>query len=80
MIPVHLLIAKLNAKLFQLMPNPLLTIDQLKLLKYDNIVSKKYKTNFDFKMKANKKFDEEINRYSFNWTSGGQFSKKKIQK
>ena len=75
-----LLIAKLNAKLFQLMPNPLLTIDQLKLLKYDNIVSKKYKTNFDFKMKANKKFDEEINRYSFNWTSGGQFSKKKIQK
>ena len=80
LIPVPLLIAKLNAKLFQLMPNPLLTIDQLKLLKYDNIVSKKYKTNFDFKMKANKKFDEEINRYSFNWTSGGQFSKKKIQK
>ena len=80
LIPVPLLIAKLNAKLFQLMPNPLLTIDQLKLLKYDNIVSKKYKTNFDFKMKANKKFDEEINRYSFNWTSGGQFSKKKFQK
>ena len=75
LIPVPLLIAKLNAKLFQLMPNPLLTIDQLKLLKYDNIVSKKYKTNFDFKMKANKKFDEEINLYSFNWTSGGQFSK-----
>ncbi len=80
LIPLPLLIAKLNAKLFQLMPNPLLTIDQLKLLKYDNVVSKKYKTNFDFKMKANKKFDEEINRYSFNWTSGGQFSKKKIQK
>ena len=80
LIPVPLLIAKLNAKLFQLMPNPLLTIDQLKLLKYDNIVSKKYKTNFDFKMKANKKFDEEINLYSFNWTSGGQFSKKGFQK
>ena len=25
-----------------------------------------------------KKFEEEISRYSFNWTSGGQFSKKKI--
>ncbi len=69
-------LAKINAKLFQLMPKPLLTTDQLKLLKYDNITSKKYKTNFDLKMNANKKFDEEINRYSYNWTSGGQFSKK----
>ena len=70
--------AKLNAKLFQLMPKPLLTMDQLKLLKYDNIISKKYKTNFDIKINANKKFENEINKYSFNWTSGGQFSKKKI--
>ena len=69
-------LAKINAKLFQLMPKPLLTIDQLKLLRYDNIISKKYKTNFDLNMDANKKFDEEINRYSYNWTSGGQFSKK----
>ena len=80
LIPVPLSFAKLNAKLFQLMPKPLLTIDQLKLLKYDNIVSKKYKTNFDFKMNADRKFDDEINRYSFNWTTGGQFSKKKILK
>ena len=69
-------LAKINAKIFQLMPKPLLTIDQLNLLKYDNIASKKYKTNFEINMKANKKFDEEINRYSYNWTSGGQFSKK----
>ena len=62
------------------MPKPLLTVDQLKLLKYDNIISNKYKTNFDLKMDANKKFEEEINQYSFNWTSGGQFSKKKISK
>ena len=80
LIPLPLVLAKLNARLFQLMPKPLLTIDQLNLLKYDNIASKKYKTNFDFEMKANKKFDDEINRYSFNWTSGGQFSKKRIDK
>ena len=80
LIPLPLTLAKLNARLFQLMPKPLLTIDQLNLLKYDNIASKKYKTNFDFEMKANKKFDDEINRYSFNWTSGGQFSKKRIDK
>ena len=73
-------LAKFNAKLFQLMPKPLLTLDQLRLLKYDNIVSRKYKTNFDLKMYANKKFDEEINRYSYNWKIGGQFSKKGIDK
>tara|TARA_Y100000816_G_scaffold267914_1_gene229707 strand:- start:2187 stop:3149 length:963 start_codon:yes stop_codon:yes gene_type:complete len=79
LVPLPLPLAKLNAKLFQLMPKPLLTMDQLKLLKYDNISSKKFKTNFDLKMNANKKFDEEINRYSFNWTSGGQFAKKNIK-
>jgi uncharacterized protein YbjT (DUF2867 family) len=77
---IPLSLAKVNARLFQLMPKPLLTIDQLKLLKYDNIISKKYKTNFHLNMNANKKFDEEINRYSYNWTSGGQFSKKKFNK
>ena len=73
-------LAKINAKLFQLMPKPLLTLDQLRLLKYDNIISNKYKTNFDLNMNANRKFEEEINRYSYNWTSGGQFSKKRTGK
>ena len=77
LLPLPLPLAKLNAKLFQLMPKPLLTMDQLRLLKYDNVASKKYKTNFDFQMDANKKFVDEINLYSYNWTTGGQFSKKK---
>jgi NADH dehydrogenase len=77
--PLPLSLAKLNARIFQLMPNPLLTLDQLRLLKYNNIPTKLYKTNFDIKMHANKKFEEEINRYSYNWTSGGQFSKKKFE-
>ena len=80
LLPLPLSLARINAKIFQLMPKPLLTIDQLKLLKYDNIASKKYKTNFDIKINANKIFDQEINRYSFNWTAGGQFSKKKTHK
>ena len=78
LIPLPLSLAKINAKIFEKMPNPLLTMDQLKLLKYDNVVSGKYKTNFDFKMNSNKKFIDEINKYSFNWRTGGQFSKKKI--
>ncbi len=76
LLPIPLPLAKLNARLFQLMPKPLFTMDQLRLLKYDNVTSGKYKTNFDFGFNANKKFDYEINQYSFNWTTGGQFSKK----
>ena len=78
LIPFPLKIAEVSARFFEIMPNPILTRDQLRLLKYNNIPSGKYKTNFDLKMYANKKFDEEINRYSYNWTIGGQFSKKRI--
>ncbi len=78
LLPIPFALAKLNAKLFELLPKPLLTMDQLRLLKYDNVISDKYKTNFDIKMPAIKKFDDEIGKYSFNWTSGGQFSKKKL--
>ena len=31
-------------------------------------------------MDATKKFEDELKLYSFNWTSGGQFSKKIIDK
>ena len=40
-------LANLSANFFQIFPKPLLTTDQLKLLKYDNIPSGKYKTNSD---------------------------------
>ena len=46
-ISLPLLLAKLSAYILGKLPKPLLTPDQLKLLKYDNISSKKYKTNFD---------------------------------
>ena len=78
LIPIPLTLAKLTAKFFELMPKPLLTIDQLNLLKYDNVASGKYKTNFDLGLNAYRKFDNEIEKYSYNWRSGGQFSKKDI--
>ncbi len=45
--PMPYVLAKLSAKFFQLLPNPLLTEDQLTLLKYDNCKSGNYKNNFD---------------------------------
>ena len=80
LIPLPLVIAKMTAKIFEIMPNPLITVDQINLLKYDNISSGKYKTNFDIGLKANKIFEEEIEKYSFNWRSGGQFSRNKFSK
>ena len=67
-------IASLSAKIFQLMPNPLLTEDQLKLLKYDNVLSGKYKSNFEIGMPSKKYFDEEVKKYAFMWREGGQYS------
>ena len=78
LIPLPLSIAKLTAKFFEIMPNPLITLDQLNLLKYDNISSGKYKTNFDLGINANKIFDKEIQKYSFNWRTGGQYSRNKV--
>jgi uncharacterized protein YbjT (DUF2867 family) len=70
-------LALISAKIFQLLPNPLLTEDQLRLLKYDNILSKKYKSNFDIGMPSKRYFDEEVKKYSFMWREGGQFSTEK---
>ena len=70
-------IARLSAKFFQLFPKPLLTEDQLKLLNYDNIISGKYKTNYEIGVSSKKKFSDEIIKYSFMWKEGGQFSTKR---
>ena len=77
LIPFPLSIANLSAKFFQLFPNPLLTEDQLRLLKYDNISSGKYKTNFDIGVPSTRLFNSEVKKYSFMWKEGGQFSTEK---
>ena len=77
LIPFPLPIANLSAKFFQLFPNPLLTEDQLRLLKYDNITSGKYKTNFDIGVPSTRLFNSEVKKYSFMWKEGGQFSTEK---
>ena len=74
LLPIPLPIAKLSAKFLQLFPKPLLTEDQLVMLKYDNCKSDKFKNNIDIGLMANRKFENEINKYSYNWKKGGQFA------
>ncbi len=78
LLPVPLFFGKLSAKFFQLFPKPLLTEDQLKLLKYDNVISGKYKTNSDIGFPAKCLFEKEVEKYCYMWRKGGQFSKKNI--
>ena len=75
-------LAKIQASFLEILPSFLqggrkqLTSDQLKLLKYDNVPSRKYKTNIDLKInKTLKFFDNEIIKYSYMWKTGGEFSK-----
>ena len=77
LIPFPLLLAKLTARVFELMPNPLLTRDQLRLLKYDNISFGKYKTNADIGIPSVRFFDQEVKKYCYMWREGGQFSTEK---
>tara|TARA_S200000501_G_C20850598_1_gene755519 strand:+ start:1 stop:957 length:957 start_codon:yes stop_codon:yes gene_type:complete len=76
LLPFPLSLAKMMAKIFELMPNPLLTSDQLKLLKYDNVISKNFETNSGIGIPAKKIFKEEVEKYSYMWREGGQYSKK----
>ena len=75
LVPIPLQLAKITTKFLEILPSPLLTTDQLNLLKYDNISSGRYKTNFDLKINSLKKFENEIEKYSYNWRTGGQYTK-----
>ena len=74
LLPFPLPLAEITASVFQLLPNPLITKDQLILLKYNNVPSGKYKTNLEVGCPSKRYFDEEVKKYSYMWRDGGQFS------
>ena len=76
-IPMPLFIANIMATFFQILPNPLITRDQIKLLFYDNIPSGKYKTNNDIGKNFNRNFDIEVEKYCYMWKETGEYAKKK---
>ena len=74
MVPFPLILSKTTASFFELLPKPLITRDQLRLLKYDNVPSGKYKTNFDIGVPSKLEFENEVKKYCYMWREGGQFS------
>ena len=77
LIPFPLPLAEITATIFELLPKPLITKDQLRLLKYDNLSSGKYKTNNDIGLPSKRNFSEEVKKYCYMWRDGGQFSTEK---
>jgi len=78
LLPMPISLARMTAHIFELLPKPLITNDQLRLLKYDNVLSGKYKSNSDFKFNCSSKFVEEVNKYSYMWKNEGEYSKKRV--
>ncbi len=77
LINMPLSLGKITASFFETFTNkPLLTLDQLRLLKYDNITKGINKSNFDLNIDAKLKFETEIEKYAYMWKEAGQFSKK----
>ena len=79
LLPLPLPVAELQARVFELMPKPIITRDQLRLLNYDNIASGKYKTNSDIGLPSKRYFDDEVKKYCYMWREGGQFSTEKYK-
>ena len=77
LLPMPLPIALFTAKIFEFLPNPILTQDQLRLLKYDNVLSGKYKSNAEIGTPSKKYFNNEVKKYAYMWREGGQFSTEK---
>ena len=79
LLPLPLKLAELTASFFEILPNPLLTRDQLRILKYHNIASGKYKTNSDIGIPSKRYFNDEVKKYCYMWREGGQFSTEKYK-
>ena len=73
LVPIPFLFAKFQAKILQLLPKPLLTTDQVEMLKYDNIVTNKYPTLKDLKINP-KTIESVLPNYIWRFRKGGQFT------
>ncbi len=74
LVPLPTFIAKITSRIFESFPNPLITSDQLRLLKYDNISSRNGLTNYDINCPSKISFEKGVEKYSYNWRDGGQYS------
>ena len=72
LLPIPFNIAKFQSYFFQLMPNPILTSDQVEMLKYNNIISGSLPTLKDFNITGTT-IQSILPKYIYRFRTGGQF-------
>ena len=72
LIPIPFGFAKFLSYFLQVMPNPILTPDQVELLKYNNIISGNYPTLKDLGISATS-IQSILPKYIYRFRAGGQF-------
>ena len=76
LLPINLKLAKYLGKVIQLFPKPLLTEDQVELLKHDSVVSNNYPTLRDLGINP-RTIESVLPNYIWRFRRGGEFSKLK---
>ena len=72
LVPIPFPIAKLQSYLLQMLPNPLLTPDQVEILKYNNIVTGDHPTLKDLGI-SGRTLESVLPKYIYRFRAGGQF-------
>ena len=72
LIPIPFTAAKFQSYFLQMLPNPLLTPDQVEMLKYNNIVSGDHLTLKDLGI-AGTTIQSILPKYIYRFRTGGQF-------
>ena len=72
LVPIPFSFAKFQAKILQLLPKPLLTTDQVEMLKYDNVVTNNYPTLKNLQINP-KTIESVLPEYIWRFRKGGQF-------
>ena len=72
LVPVPFGFAKFQSYFLQMFPNPLLTPDQVELLKHNNIVSGYHSTLKDFGI-VGTPIQSILSKYIYRFRTGGQF-------
>ena len=72
LIPIPFVAAKFQSYFLQMMPNPLLTPDQVELLKYNNVVSQDHSTLKDLGITGTP-IQSILPKYIYRFRAGGQF-------
>ena len=80
LVPLPNFIGKYSSIFLGYFPKPIITLDQFKILKYDNILSDNNKNQKNFNLDSTSYFSEEVQKYAYMWREGGQFSKSSFKK